>query len=52
MSDLRRRLGHPPAGIKNWIESDRNGHYRLVCEGTRIRWDPQRTPPEILALME
>ena len=52
ISDLRRRLGPPPPGCRSWIESDRQGHYRLSCESCQVDWTPEKTPPEIAALMK
>ncbi|MCA9412089.1 MAG: hypothetical protein KC944_12820 [Candidatus Omnitrophica bacterium] len=51
ISDLRRRLGRPPTGRKNWIESDRKGHYRLNLSPEEIGWREDRTPPELTALL-
>ena len=51
ISDLRSRLGPPPPGMRTWVESDRRGHYRLTCEGTRVSWNPEKTPAEVERLM-
>jgi replicative superfamily II helicase len=51
ISDLRTRLGPPPPGMAAWIESNRRGHYRIVCEADSIRWSPANTPREIEALL-
>lgn len=51
ISDLRTRLGAPPPGLASWIESDRKGHYRLVCKPESIDWHPEKTPVPVKALM-